>query len=115
MKTLNFTDRLSYLTWRNEWKACYKTLSSDIRLLKQAWKGEQRKVTVVFKENKSSPMWSYYEATYEGKSLCFSKPYYAVLSDLERTRRQARDMMEILEQAKEKSKILRNAMQTHIN
>lgn len=106
MKELNFNDRISYLAWRSEWRACYSKLTSEIRLLKQAWKGEQQKVTVVFKENKSSPTWSYYEAMYEGKSLCFSKPYYAVLSDLERARRQARDMMEIRAKATEKRNLL---------
>lgn len=40
---LDFTDRLSYLTWAAGWKAHYKHVSQEIRKLKLEWKNLDRK------------------------------------------------------------------------
>lgn len=107
MKELNFNDRISYLAWRSEWRACYNTLTRDIRLLKQAFKNEQRKVTVTFVDKYGG----YYEAKYEGdKSLDWlhAKDYYKSLEFLIRARQEARDMMEIRAKATEKRDRIRD-------
>ena len=48
MESLNFTDRLSYLTWAAGWKAHYKHVSQEIRRLKAVHKQEAPKLNIEF-------------------------------------------------------------------
>jgi hypothetical protein len=47
---LNFNDRITYLAWRKEWKEAYFAAIAAVRAGKQAFKTEQRKVTIVQKQ-----------------------------------------------------------------
>jgi hypothetical protein len=43
MKTLTFTNKTEYLTWRAQWKTEYTQLSNNIRALKKGIKEAMRK------------------------------------------------------------------------
>ena len=101
MKELNFNDRLTYLAWRAEWKAQYKQLSTAIRSAKNAYKTEQRRVVVgIVNEGKS---WQCNVAYIDGQPLSWKMDYYTVFRDWNKLRQQAREMLDILGKAKEKS------------
>ena len=105
MKTLNFTDRLSYLAWRKEWKAAYAQVSHDIPRTKNEFKTVQR--TVVMAEV-GSANYRYFVPYIDGKHLGAS--YYDPMRKLDRYRQEANHLLELLILAKEKSGIQRAAM-----
>ena len=107
MKELNFNDRTSYLAWRAEWKAQYKQLSTEIRSAKYAYKAEQRKVVIsIVNEGKS---WQHNAPYIDGKPLSYGMDYYTVFNQRNKLKGQARDMLDLLIKAKEKSAIQREA------
>jgi hypothetical protein len=73
MEQLNFNDRITYLAWKAEWKTAYFAAIAAVRAGKQAFKNEQRKVTVGT-INGSGPY-----ALVDGKPLWSYKPYYEAL------------------------------------
>lgn len=103
MKDLNFNDRISYLAWRKEWKTTYKQVSKDIRESKNAWKSEQRKVTV------KMDSYGYNIPTIEGKALYSSPTYYKTLRQLVMFKSNASELLKLLADAKEKSRVQREA------
>lgn len=108
MKTLNFTDRLTYLAWRKEWKAAYAELSLNIRQTKPKYKELQRQITFgVVGEGKP---WQYMQPQFDGKPLSSSSAVYVTQMKLGQMRYLANEMMELLGKAKEKSGVQRAAM-----
>ena len=70
MDDLNFNDRITYLAWRKEWFKAFNEAKAAVRAGKQAFKEEQRKVTVVAGQYGNASM-------YEGKYLSYvSAPNY---------------------------------------
>lgn len=105
MKELNFNDRTSYLAWRAEWKAQYKELSAAIRNGKNDYKTEQRKVVIgIVNEGKA---WEHNAPFIDGQPLSWKMDYYKVFSQWQKDRQQARVMLDLLEQAKQKSAVQR--------
>lgn len=107
MKTLNFTDRLTYLAWRKEWKAAYAQLSVDIPRLKNEFKTNQRKIEYV-KMDADKP-WGWIRPYIDGKQLG-SVNYYNSVWTLAQARSDANEMLELLKLAKKKSGEQRAAM-----
>lgn len=107
MKTLNFTDRLTYLAWRKEWKTCYAQLSIDIRAKKNEYKGCQRKV--VFSLVNSGKPWEHIAPFYDDKPLSYTSGYFVAFNAWQKDRREANNMLMLLDKAKEKSCLQRNA------
>ena len=108
MKTLNFTDRLSYLAWRKEWKAAYKQISQDIRNSKAAYKVQQRRVVIAI-VNAGKP-WQANEPTIDGERLLFCKEYSGTFNIWKRNVATANELLELLIKAKEKSAEQRKKM-----
>ena len=107
MKSLNFNDRLSYLAWRKEWKVAYTQISIDIRAAKQAWKDQQRKVYIgIINQGK---VWESKRACFEDKALYQSNTFYLPFQTLCNNRDTARELLEMLQAAKEKSAEQREA------
>jgi hypothetical protein len=107
MKSLNFNDRLSYLAWRKEWKVAYAQISIDIRQSKQAWKDRQRQVYLsIIDQGKP---WESIGAYFEDKPLYHSNTFYVPCLALVRHRETARELLEVLQAAKEKSAKQREA------
>lgn len=101
MKELNFTDRETYLAWREEWRAAYAKLSADIRSAKNAYKGEQRKVTyAIVNQGKS---WEYIQPMIDDKPLRWDMDYYKIFGQWHKLRAEARSMLELRVKSKEKS------------
>lgn len=107
MKTLNFTDRLTYLAWRKEWKAAYAQVSVDIRTKRNEFKACQRKI--VFVRVDAGKTWAYDKPTYDGKSL-YSSGYIVACRAWQQAQREANRLLSLLSQAKEKSGEQRAAM-----
>ena len=103
MKELNFNDRETYLTWRKEWKAHYAQLSVNIRTKKNEYKGCQRKV--VFAIVGAGKPWEGVAPYYEDKPLDYRSGYMVAFRAWQEDRQEARDMLELLGKAKEKSRI----------
>ena len=106
MKALNFNDRLSYLAWRKEWKAAYKELSQNIRKAKVEFKDHQRKIIVKKRDTNWGPV---YEAFYDDKPLYHCDEHYKQCGRLYRLRKDAGDMLMLLDEAKAKSREQRKA------
>ena len=100
LNDFNFNDRTSYLAWRKQWKAQYKQLSADIRATKIAFKEIQRKITI--KTTAYGNM-----AMLNDRGLGYQKEYYDPLNNLVRLRKEATDMLFLLETAKTTSKEMR--------
>lgn len=101
MKTLNFTDRISYLAWRKEWKMAYANLSLNIRQTKPKFKELQRRIEFrVMNEGK----YQWIDPYFDGKPLDYRSEHHTVLYELDRMRRHANEMLELLVMAKDKSR-----------
>ena len=108
MKTLNFTDRLTYLAWREEWKAAYAELSLNIRQTKPMYKELQRQIT--FAVVAAGKPWQHNQPQFEGKPLSFLSAPYVTQMKLCQMRYIANEMIELLGKAKVKSGVQRAAM-----
>lgn len=108
LNELNFTDRLTYLAWRKEWKAAYAKISVDIRVKKNEYKTHQRKVVFAI-VNEGKP-WQYLAPMYDDKPLSYNCGYFVAFNAWRDARREAIDLLELLAAAKEKSGEQRAAM-----
>lgn len=108
LNELNFTDRLTYLAWRKEWKAAYAKISVDIRAKKNEYKTCQRKVVFAI-VNEGKP-WQQLVPTYDGKPLTYNCGYAVAFNDWRCAHHEANTLLELLIAAKEKSGKQRAAM-----
>ena len=98
MNKFNFTDRTSYLTWRAEWKADYKQISSDIRRLK----GERSETNRSWAKGQMSA------ATAHAENMDNWRKFAIAVTALGRMQRDANEALETLKEAKVKACELRN-------
>ena len=108
MKELNFNDRISYLAWRKEWFVAYKEAIAAVRAGKQAFKTEQRKVTVSIK---NTGYGNYYMPMYGDKPLDWRcEEYFKWYRELPRLVSEIEKLVQLRQQARVKSGIQREAM-----
>jgi hypothetical protein len=105
LQELNFNDRLSYLAWKKEWFQAYKAACADVRAGKQAFKDEQRKVTVVAGKYGNASM-------YEGKYLSWSSApnYYNWFRNHPKLVAEVEKLVGLRQSARAKSAAQRDAM-----
>lgn len=109
LQELNFNDRLSYLAWRKEWFEAYKAAIADVRVGKQAFKEEQRKVTII---EKQYPWGKEHMPMYGEKTLNYvSAPnYYNWFSNKGKLVAEVEKLVGLRQSARVKSAAQRDAM-----
>jgi len=95
MSTFTFTTRETYISWRIEWKAKYKSVSQNIRDTKLLFKAEQRKI-----------VWD--KKTYGKIEYCVPimsdlALYWQLLANIAKYRKEARELLEELIEAKQEA------------
>jgi hypothetical protein len=94
-----FTDKVSYLAWRAQWRADYKVLSQDIR----AWKRTRKQYLNHYRRymTQAGPV----------KELISREPnpFYGTCPNIGNAQKQATYLMELLTEAKALSWSLRQA------
>lgn len=100
MKTLNFTDRLSYIAWRKEWREAYAQISLAIPRNKNLFKSAQRRIEMV---ERKSGTFSWFEPRINGAYLRKDQVYADSQDALIELRKKAKEMLEIRAESKVKS------------
>jgi hypothetical protein len=88
MTTFNFTDRISYLNWRAEWKANYKKLSEESRKAK------------IERSSANSAWAKLHRAWHEEEAISLWSSFHSVANQVSIIKRKANEQLEELKEAK---------------
>lgn len=101
---MNFTSRETYLVARSEWKAKYKSLSENIREVKEALREAERAFAKVgFKHSSSYYVFSQQSKDVRDAYMAGLRPLSSAHLKLLNLRREATVMLSTLENAKRKA------------